>query len=69
LKFLTVSVALSWVGCVGWFLCFRTIDRFSDWGVFYSPVFWFPILLIIYFTRQKIKNQFSNMQPGIPRTV
>lgn len=69
LKFLTASVTLSWIGCAGWFLCHRIVDRFSDWEVFYSPVFWFPIFLIIYFTRQKIKNQFSNIQPGIPKTV
>lgn len=65
LKLLVVSAILSWIGCLGWFLCHRIIERFSDWQVFYSPVFWFPVFLVVYFTRQKIKKQFLGRHSGI----
>ena len=59
LRLLMASACLSWAGCLGWFVCQRLFERYSDWQVFYSPVFWFPIFLVIFFTRQKIKKQFS----------
>ncbi len=58
LVLLVVSAFLSWLGCVGWFLCHKIVDRFSDWAVFTSPVFWFPVFLVIFFTQEKIRGQF-----------
>jgi hypothetical protein len=66
---LIASVALSWIGCAGWFLCHKVFDRFNDWEVFFSPVFWFPVFIVIYFTRQKIKKQFSGARSGAPNTA
>jgi hypothetical protein len=61
-RLLLASAVLSWAGCVGWLLCHRAFDHFNDWGVFYSPVFWFPIFLLIYFSHRNIKKQFLDPQ-------
>lgn len=55
---LACGALLSWLGCVGWFFCHKMVDHFSDWAVFASPVFWFPIFLVVFFTRGKIRKQF-----------
>jgi len=59
LKMLLLGSFLSWIGCFGWFLCQKRFEQLNDWQVFYSAVFLFPIFLIYFFTRRRIKEQLK----------